>query len=76
MRAALVLTLVASAAAPAHAYLDPGLAYSVLQPILVAIAGASAAIVSYRDRLRAWIGRRRRPREDAGESGVGENDVL
>ena len=55
MRVTVTLILGVGAAAPAHAYLDPGLAYSVLQPLLVAIAGASAAIVSYKDRLRGWF---------------------
>lgn len=55
-RASIVLIACAGASSPAQAYLDPGVAYAALQPLLIAIAGASAAVVGYKDKILRWMG--------------------
>lgn len=66
-RRATCLIVLAGASAPANAYLDPGAVYAVLQPILVAIAGISAAFAVYRERLFGWLGiKSKAPREPPG----------
>lgn len=61
---------------PVWAYLDPGQAYALLQPLFVAVAAASTAFIAYRDRamaaLRRWTGRPGRAHYP--EAGQAEDD--
>ena len=54
---AAVAALVAIAPSAAHAYLDPGHAYVVLQGAIGMFAALGATLVLYRDKVRAWLGR-------------------
>ena len=55
--AAAVAALVAIAPGTAHAYLDPGHAYVVLQGAIGMFAALGATLALYRDKVRAWLGR-------------------
>ena len=66
--AAAVATLVAIAPGTAHAYLDPGHAYVVLQGALGMFAALGATLALYRDKVRAWLGRPSHESTDAEPS--------
>jgi len=54
---ALAGLLLPAVAAPAHAYIDPGVASMIVQGVVAAIAAVSSALYLVRARIRRFFGR-------------------